>query len=193
MQNPYTGRIHELCMSVSYVIIQTELGLMMMAATDRGLCFIQFGTNKTQMVRELRREYPAASITERKKPYSDQFKLWIKAINDYLKGLGTDFNLPLDIEATAFQFRVWNYLQTVPYGELQSYAQVAKGIGTPKAVRAVGRACGSNRLAIVIPCHRVIRENGEMGGYRWGLAYKRRLISSEQATRCNEKDFECRP
>jgi AraC family transcriptional regulator, regulatory protein of adaptative response / methylated-DNA-[protein]-cysteine methyltransferase len=179
-------------LSVSYVIIQTELGLMMMAASDRGLCFIQFGADKIQMVRELGCEYPAASITEMKKPYSHQFKLWMKAISDYLKGLRIDFDLPLDIQATAFQFRVWNYLQSIPYGATQSYAQVAKGIGMPKAARAVGRACGSNRLAIVIPCHRVIRDNGEMGGYRWGLAYKRKLIRREQAARGTQKDFERR-
>ncbi len=167
-------------LSVSYVIIPTRLGLMMMAATDRGLCFIQFGATKIEMVRELGQEYPAASINELKKPYSRQFKLWIKAIDKYLKGLRTDFNLALDVQGTAFQFRVWNYLQAIPYGELQSYAQVAKGIGMPKAARAVGRACGANRLAIVIPCHRVIRDNGEMGGYRWGLATKRKLIRREQ-------------
>jgi len=179
-------------LSISYVIISTELGLMMLAATDRGLCFIQFSGNKKQMIHELCREYHAASITEMKKPYSHQFTLWIQSIDDYLKGLPADFNLPMDIQATAFQFRVWNYLQSIPYGELQSYAQVAKNIGMPKAARAVGQACGANRLAIVIPCHRVIRENGDMGGYRWGLAYKRKLISREQDARANKKEFERR-
>lgn len=171
------------CLGISYVVMPTTLGLMMIAATDRGLCFLQFGDNSKQMLSELRREYSAAFIQEMKKPYSQDFKLWSQSISNYLKGSKRNLDLPVDIQATAFQFRVWNYLQSIPYGEVQSYSQVAKGIGKAKAVRAVGGACAANRVAVLIPCHRVIRDNGQMGGYRWGLSRKKKLIAIEQAAK----------
>jgi AraC family transcriptional regulator of adaptative response/methylated-DNA-[protein]-cysteine methyltransferase len=117
------------------------------------------------------------------KPHSPEFENWIAALTDHLAGNQPRLELPLDIQATAFQMRVWNYLQSIPYGEVQSYGEVAAGIGQPSAVRAVATACAKNTVALAIPCHRVIRGTGELGGYRWGLARKRALIDLERAKR----------
>jgi AraC family transcriptional regulator of adaptative response/methylated-DNA-[protein]-cysteine methyltransferase len=107
----------------------------------------------------------------------------MRALAAYLDGGATALDLPLDVRGTAFQMRVWRYLQTIPYGEVQSYSEVAHGIGQPSAVRAVAQACASNTIALAIPCHRVIRGNGELGGYRWGLERKRTLIDRERGSR----------
>src|SRR5258705_299181 len=106
---------------------------------------------------------------------------WLTALTNHLAGKQPHLDLPLDIRATAFQMRVWNYLQAIPYGDVQSYGEVAAGIGRPKASRAVASACARNTVALVIPCHRVIRGSGEMGGYRWGMARKRALIDRERS------------
>ena len=108
------------------------------------------------------------------------FDAWMHALGAYLEGSAASLDLPLDVRGTAFQMRVWRYLQSIPYGEVQSYSEVARGIGQPTAVRAVAHACASNTIALAIPCHRVIRGNGELGGYRWGLARKRTLIDRER-------------
>ena len=129
----------------------------------------------------LEKEYPSAALEAMSKPYHPDFQKWVKALNGHLAGTHPHLDLPLDIRATVFQVRVWNYLQTIPYGEVQSYGEVAAGIGSPKATRAIARACAANTVALVIPCHRVIRGTGELGGYRWGLARKRILIDQERA------------
>src|ERR1700690_830818 len=105
-------------------------------------------------------------------PLDPAFRKWMQALENHLAGAASCQDLPLDIRATAFQMRVWSYLQSIPYGKVQSYSQVAAGIGRPSAARAVARACSANPIAILIPCHRVIRGTGELGGYRWGLARK---------------------
>jgi AraC family transcriptional regulator of adaptative response/methylated-DNA-[protein]-cysteine methyltransferase len=168
---------------ISYAVTTTALGPMMLAATDRGLCFIQFGSSATALAAELRREYPNASITPMAEQQRATFEQWMRALSAHLSGGRVETGLPLDIRGTAFQTRVWRYLQRIPYGEVQSYAEVAAGIGAPKAARAVANACARNRLAIAIPCHRVIRGTGELGGYRWGLERKRALIDMERAHR----------
>ncbi len=155
----------------------------MIGATDRGLCFLQFGDSPQDLLRALAKEYPSAHIEPMKKPYGAEFKKWVDALTAHLAGKQPHIELPLDIRATSFQMRVWNYLQSIPYGEVQSYSEVAAGIGQRTAARAVARACASNTVAIVIPCHRVIRGTGELGGYRWGLPRKRALIDRERATR----------
>jgi AraC family transcriptional regulator of adaptative response/methylated-DNA-[protein]-cysteine methyltransferase len=167
--------------SISYVAIESRIGLMMIGATDRGLCFVQFGSSRAELLEMLRREYPAALLTEMKKPYPEQFELWVEGLTQHLSGDQQPQRLPIDVHGTAFQFRVWNYLQSIPYGELKSYSEVAKGIGRPRAGRAVARACAANKVALAVPCHRVIRGNGEMGGYRWGVARKRTLIDLERS------------
>lgn len=168
---------------ISYVAIQSPVGLMMIGATDRGLCFVQFGDSKHELLQMLRAEYPAASLAEMKQPYPEQFGLWVQGLIRHLSGNQQRLNLPIDVWGTAFQFRVWTYLQSIPYGGVQSYSEVAQGIGNPTARRAVAQACAANKVAIVVPCHRVIRGNGEMGGYRWGVARKRTLIDLERSTK----------
>jgi len=168
---------------ITHATITSPLGLITIGATDRGLCFLQFGDTRTGLLRMLEKEYPEASIAAMPKPYHPDFQKWVDALNAYLAGTAPHLHLPVDIRATAFQIRVWNYLQSIPYGEVQSYQEVATGIGQPSAVRAVASACSRNRVALVIPCHRVIRSTGELGGYRWGLARKRVLIDQERAVR----------
>ena len=169
--------------SISYVTTETSLGHMMIGATDRGLCFLQFDESIPDLIRELTREYPKATIEPARRPLHPDFERWIESLNEFIAGERRDLNLPLDIQATAFQMRVWNYLQQIPYGHVESYGEVAAGIGQPRAVRAVARACASNRVALIIPCHRVIRGTGELGGYKWGLPRKRVLIDRERAAR----------
>ncbi|HXH67098.1 MAG TPA: bifunctional DNA-binding transcriptional regulator/O6-methylguanine-DNA methyltransferase Ada [Candidatus Limnocylindrales bacterium] len=168
---------------ITHATVTSPLGLITIGATDRGLCFLQFGDTRTGLLRMLLKEYPEARISAMPKPYHPDFQKWVDALNAYLKGTAPHLHLPVDIQATAFQIRVWNYLQSIPYGEVQSYQEVATGIGQPSAVRAVASACSRNRVALVIPCHRVIRSTGELGGYRWGLARKRVLIDRERAVR----------
>ena len=168
---------------ISYVGVGSAVGRMMIGATDRGLCFVQFGESDDALRAALAWEYPRATIVAMATPHSGQFDRWIEALARHLDGSLPRLDLPLDIRATAFQMKVWNYLQTIPYGDVQSYAEVAAGIGQPSAARAVARACAQNTLAIVIPCHRVIRGTGELAGYRWGLARKRALIDRERASR----------
>jgi len=162
------------------VTIQSPFGLMMIGATDRGLCFVQFGDGPEELLAKLAKEYPAAQLVPMAEPDNFEFRKWIDALNCHLAGAQPDLNMPLDIRATAFQMRVWNYLQSIPYGEVRSYGEVAAGIGYPAAPRAVARACSANTVAIAIPCHRVIRGTGELGGYRWGLSRKRALIDLER-------------
>jgi AraC family transcriptional regulator of adaptative response/methylated-DNA-[protein]-cysteine methyltransferase len=173
--------------TIIHATIASPLGLITIGATDRGLCFLQFGDTRTSLVRMLEKEYPEASISAMPKPYHPDFEKWVAALNAYLAGTQPHLDLPLDIRATAFQIRVWNYLQSIPYGEVQSYGEVAAAIGQPKAVRAVARACSANRVALVIPCHRVIRGTGRLGGYRWGLARKRVLLDRERAVRSHSR------
>jgi len=166
--------------AISYAVSETPLGVMMIGATDRGLCFLQFDTARDKLLERLKLEYPQAQIAQMANHRDVQFQAWMKALAEYLDGSRQQLDLPLDVRGTAFQMKVWNYLQRIPYGHVQSYAEVARGIGAPKAVRAVASACASNHVALVIPCHRVIRGDGTLGGYRWGLDRKRTLIDTER-------------
>jgi AraC family transcriptional regulator of adaptative response/methylated-DNA-[protein]-cysteine methyltransferase len=163
--------------SISYVVSETPVGLMLLAATDRGICFLQFGDDAEGLVGALRAEYPKAAITLAQD--NRELRGWLERLAGYLNGERRDLDLPLDVQATAFQMKVWDYLQRIPYGSVESYSAVAAGLGQPKAARAVARACASNRVALVIPCHRVIRANGDAGGYRWGLERKQGLLKAE--------------
>jgi AraC family transcriptional regulator of adaptative response/methylated-DNA-[protein]-cysteine methyltransferase len=169
--------------SISYATLDTSAGPMMIGATDRGVCFVQFADSESELLERLRSEYRNATIQPMRDPGDPQFRAWIEAIARHLDGAQPHLDLPLDIRASAFQMRVWRYLQTIPYGELQSYSEVARAIGQPQGSRAVAAACAHNPAAVVIPCHRVIRGTGELGGYRWGLARKRALIDLERAAR----------
>lgn len=167
---------------ISYTTADTPLGMVMIGATDRGLCFLEFGESAEELLGSLKLEYPAATLAAMAKPYSAQFTGWMQELSSYLAGEGALAQVPLALHGTAFQLKVWRYLQTIPAGSVQSYAEVAKAIGQPAATRAVANACGANRIAVVIPCHRVIRGDGSLGGYRWGLNRKRALLDTERRT-----------
>ena len=167
-------------LTISYVCVDSVLGRMMIGATDRGLCFVQLGENDEELLQMLRDEYAAARLEPMQEPFPAEFEKWMTALRRHLDGQQPRLDLPIDVRATAFQMKVWQYLQSIPYGSVESYAEVAAGLGQPGAARAVARACSQNRVALAIPCHRVIRGTGELGGYRWGLERKRVLIDLER-------------
>ena len=162
-------------MRIGYTIVDSPLGRLLVAATERGVCAVSLGDD-TVLESTLLGEYPAAQI-QRDDTHLHQ---WVSAILDYLNGWQPHLDLPVDVQATAFQRRVWQELQNIPYGETRSYSEVARAIGSPKAVRAVANACANNPAALVIPCHRVVREDGSLGGYRWGIQRKAALLQQER-------------
>src|SRR3984957_5774207 len=157
---------------IRYTCADSPLGRMLIAATDRGICAIQFARTDGELIEGLKREFPFAT----RKSDGGGLQSWVSALLHQMRGDRADSSLPLDIRATAFQRKVWAYLQTIPFGATQSYSGVAKGIGQPSAARAVARACATNPVAVAIPCHRVVREDGTMGGYRWGIERKKALL-----------------
>ena len=161
--------------AVTYTITSCPLGYLLVAATPKGICAVRLGDSEAELTTTLAGEFSSATIQR-----SDETLLpWVSTLQDYLHGGHPQMDLPLDIRATAFQHRVWTALQQIPYGITRSYSQVAEAIGQPTAARAVARACAANPVAIVIPCHRVIRGTGHLGGYRWGLERKQALLTSE--------------
>ncbi len=164
---------------ISWVVLATAFGQILIAATDRGLCSLRIGDTAAPLVAELEAEFPAANLVAVSQPYPPLLEQWRLAIESFLAGATIAPDLPLDIRATAFEARVWRYLQTIPRGETRSYSEVATAIGAPRSVRAVANACGRNPVALAIPCHRVIRSSGELGGYRWGLERKQRILKAE--------------
>jgi AraC family transcriptional regulator of adaptative response/methylated-DNA-[protein]-cysteine methyltransferase len=162
--------------AIRYTCADSPLGRMLIAATERGVCAIQFARSDGELLEGLRREFPFAT----RKSDEGGLRSWAAALLKHIKGKQLDSSLPLDIRATAFQRCVWAYLQSIPFGATRSYSQVAKGIGRPTAVRAVARACATNPVAVAIPCHRVVREDGSMGGYRWGIERKKALLEMER-------------
>ncbi|NKF23839.1 methylated-DNA--[protein]-cysteine S-methyltransferase [Solimonas sp. C16B3] len=172
--------------AISYAHGDTPLGPVLIGASDRGICFLQFGDAAAALLAALRDEYPAARIAPMAAEQAGLFGDWMQRLGEHLQGRRPRLDLPLHTRGTAFQLEVWNYLQTIPYGELRSYTEVAQALGRPNAVRAVARACATNKVALLIPCHRVIRGDGALAGYRWGLARKRTLIDTERAHRDGE-------
>jgi AraC family transcriptional regulator of adaptative response/methylated-DNA-[protein]-cysteine methyltransferase len=165
---------------LSYAYSETPLGPLLMGASDRGLCFVEFGDGEAQLLARLRAEFPGAAIGKMSPREDVPFALWMRALSDYLAGDAVGLDLPLDLRGTAFQMKVWNYLRKIPRGEVRSYGEVARAIRRPRAARAVAAACAANRVALLVPCHRVIRGDGGLGGYRWGLERKRQLIDRER-------------
>lgn len=161
--------------TIHYASGRTQLGRITIGATERGICYLQFDKNGP----DIAEEFPHATLVSMPDHYRAQFNAWMDAVNDHIVGRLDRLDLPLDVQGTPFQLMVWRYLQTIPSGETRSYSEVAKAIGRPAAVRAVGTACGRNRIAIVIPCHRVLRGDGHGGGYRWGMERKRQLLALE--------------
>ncbi len=161
---------------VRYTIAGSPLGRMLVAATDKGICAVQFGDSDEQLQQGLMREFPFAT---RRRDDSAMAE-WRANLTRMMEGREANPSLPLDLRATAFQRRVWEALQRIPRGETRSYSAVAKKIGMPKATRAVARACATNPVAVAIPCHRVVRQDGEPGGYRWGIDRKEQLLAMEK-------------
>jgi len=166
-------------MRIAFSIVASPLGHVLIAATENGVCAVRIGDSAATLERELRREYPAADIRVQEKPRAD----WRKAIVQLVSGRAPSIDLPVDVRATAFQWKVWRALQQIPAGETRAYADVARAIGKPSAVRAVARACATNPVALVVPCHRVVQANGSLGGYRWGVERKARLLAAERRKR----------
>ena len=160
---------------IGYTIADTPLGRMLVAATERGICYIALQETDADLRGALEREFPQATIE------ADEAVLpeWVDAVVAYIKGELPHLDLPLDIRATAFQRRVWAELIRIPRGMTRSYTEIAQALGEPQARRAVAQACARNPVPVVIPCHRVIRADGELGGYRWGLGRKQALLDTE--------------
>lgn len=161
---------------IEYAIVQTDLGKLLVAKTEKGICAVSFGDDNETLFENLQKEFSKAEIVENDK----SLKVFIEAILANLAGNNKTLDLPLDIQATAFQMRVWEALRKIPYGETVSYSEIAEKLGSKNAVRAVATACASNRVALVIPCHRVIGKNGNLSGYRWGVERKKALLEKEK-------------
>lgn len=164
-------------MKISYTIAVCPLGLLLVAATDKGICSVTLGDKNEKLAEALRAEFPQAEIAGDKGDLHAQVNTLLK----HLAGQEPHPELPLDVQGTAFQKRVWEELRRIPYGQTASYGEIARRIGQPTATRAVARACATNPAALVTPCHRVIRENGDLGGYRWGIERKQELLEKEKA------------
>jgi AraC family transcriptional regulator of adaptative response/methylated-DNA-[protein]-cysteine methyltransferase len=169
-------------MKIFYSIADCSLGRLLVAATRRGISAISLGEDDSKLVMELYKEYPQAEIRRS----DSEVAKWVRAIVRHLAGSQPRLNLPTDVIATAFQRRVWEALRAIPLGTTRTYSEVARSLGQPRAVRAVARACASNPTSIVVPCHRVIRSDGSLAGFRWGLQRKKALIDRE--TRSTDKN-----
>jgi AraC family transcriptional regulator, regulatory protein of adaptative response / methylated-DNA-[protein]-cysteine methyltransferase len=163
---------------IRYSFTESPIGRMLIAATDKGICSIQFADSEEELEQGLKQEFPFAL----RRRDDDGMANLAGQVARRISGAESSTSLPLDIQATAFQRRVWSHLQSIAFGKTQSYSQVAKAIRRPSAVRAVARACATNPVAIAIPCHRVLRSNGDLGGYRWGIGRKKALLEMEAST-----------
>jgi AraC family transcriptional regulator of adaptative response/methylated-DNA-[protein]-cysteine methyltransferase len=166
---------------ISYTIVDSSMGRLLVAVTERGVCAVRMSDDDAELEKDLRAEFSQAQI----KRDDSALREPVEKVLNHLNSNEPCLNLPLDIRASAFQRQVWDKLRAIPYGETVSYADVAKALGKPGAVRAVGRACATNPVALVIPCHRVVREDKSLGGYRWGLERKKRLLDHEQRQQKN--------
>ena len=164
-------------MRIGYTVATTTLGKVLVAATERGVSAVYLGESERSLVEELRKEYAQAEIVRA----SEGNEAWLREIVRRVEGNAPSVDLPLDVQATAFQRRVWQELQKIPRGATRTYTQVARALGKPRSVRAVARACATNPVSIVVPCHRVIRTDGTLAGYRWGLQRKEKLLEREAA------------
>lgn len=162
--------------AVRYTIAPCRLGRLLVAATERGVCLVVLGDSEAEVKHKLDGEFPKASIERDDRAVGAP----LRRVLSYLEGAGPIDAITLDVQATAFQRRVWDALQRIPYGETTTYAELAHAAGAPGAARAVGRACASNPVALVVPCHRVVRSDGKSGGYRWGEKRKQALLSLER-------------
>ena len=162
---------------IRYASVESQLGRVLVGATDLGVCAVYIGDDQTSLVNELAREFSGAKLS----PEPKALQPWLQLLVRHLEGEAPAIELPLDLRATAFQRRVWRALQSIPRGETRTYSVIAAELGQPKAARAVGNACARNPVSIAVPCHRAVREDGGLGDYRWGLDRKRALLAGEQA------------
>ena len=167
---------------ITFAVVPCALGRLLVAATARGICRVAIGDDAPALERELRAEFSAATIARD----DGGLRSWVAEITAHLDGRRPHLDLPLDVRATAFQRRVWEALRKIPYGSTRSYSQIARALGNAKATRAVARACATNPVAIVVPCHRVVREDGNLAGYRWGVDRKNAILKQEAASRTGQ-------
>ncbi|MCG8315200.1 MAG: bifunctional DNA-binding transcriptional regulator/O6-methylguanine-DNA methyltransferase Ada [Pseudomonadales bacterium] len=169
--------------TITYACRDTDLGALMMAATDKGVCFVMFGDNESSLLDQLQAEFPKAKFSQSPNNDGKQLDAWMMALDNHLRKGTPRPDIPLDLRGTAFQIKVWQFLLSIPEGDVVSYSEVAEAIDKPRAVRAAASACGKNRIAVLVPCHRVLRGDGSLGGYRWGLERKRTLLDTERGKR----------
>jgi len=172
--------------TIRFTCVRTALGWALVAATERGICMTALGDAKAPLEADLRRRFPAALIW----PADSKLAAWAERIVRFVTAPGEQPDLPLDIRGTAFQARVWRALQKVPPGKTATYTEIAAALGQPKAVRAVAAACAANKLALLVPCHRIVRRDGDLAGYRWGVERKRALLAAEQQAAAAEEAAE---
>jgi AraC family transcriptional regulator of adaptative response/methylated-DNA-[protein]-cysteine methyltransferase len=166
-------------MQIRFTLTACPLGRLLLAGTERGICAVYLGDSDGKLESELLVEFPAAEVRRD----DDGLHAWVSELVNHLSGQQPHLDLPLDVRATAFQWRVWQELRAIPYGSTRSYGEIAQALGQPTAARAVARACATNPVSVVIPCHRVLREDGALGGYRWGLERKQALLDHEKKSK----------
>ncbi len=164
-------------MSIGYTVVESPLGYVLVAATERGVAAVRFGDSEQALETDLIHEYPKAELTRD----DEQLRPWVTLLLNSLQGQPSPQPVPLDIQASTFQWKVWQALRAIPIGQTRSYHDIAQAIGQPTATRAVAQACATNPVAVFIPCHRVVRNNGQLGGYRWGVERKQQLLAHEHA------------
>lgn len=167
---------------IRYTTTSTPLGRLLVATTSRGICSVTLGDTDAELEQRLANEFPKATrerVDAGREEWLDAVIARIASDLGWSDGAAPELP-PLDVAATAFQWRVWNALTRIPSGTTKSYGELAAELGMPKAARAIGNACGNNRLALIVPCHRIVREDGSLGGWRWGVERKRELLANEQ-------------
>ena len=183
---PSTYRKRGAGMTIFFSVVTCPLGHLLVAATERGVCKVSLGDSAEPLIADF-----AAEFAEAERLRDDEgVGFWVERIIAYLEGWQPDLDLPLDLRATAFQLKVWQQLQKIPVGETRNYSEIAAAIGQPTAVRAVANACANNPVALVVPCHRIIRKDQNLGGYRWGIERKRALLEAEQRYEENASEDE---
>ncbi|MEL7010651.1 MAG: methylated-DNA--[protein]-cysteine S-methyltransferase [Cyanobacteria bacterium J06588_4] len=161
---------------IFYSTAKCVLGNLLIATTEQGICAVKLGDRSVELTETLKQEFFGANLIQDDNQHRD----WIEQILQTIAGQTADLDLPLDIRGTAFQQQVWQALRLIPRGETRNYAEIARAIDKPQATRAVGSACGANPVAVIIPCHRVLRSDGSLGGYRWGIERKQKLLEIER-------------
>ncbi len=164
-------------MRIEYSIVESPLGYVLLASTERGVAAVRFGDSAQAIEADFIREYPKAELTRD----DEQLSPWVDLLLHSLQGQPSTQQVSLDVHATTFQWKVWQALRAIPVGQTRSYQEIAQAIGQPTAARAVAQACATNPVAVFIPCHRVVRNNGQLGGYHWGIDRKQLLLANEHA------------